>query len=77
MWVFPTSSACWVLFSYRRAQSVCNKENRREARKSSNLQQKNLLKNLLKNLPKNLPRNQPGTISAFCSKIDIFNVSLQ
>ena len=38
--IFPTSSACWVLFSYRRAQSVCSKEHRREARTSSNLQQK-------------------------------------
>ena len=38
--LFPTSSACWVLFSYRRAQSVCSKENRREAQTSSNLQQK-------------------------------------
>ena len=34
--LFPTSSAYWVLFSYRRAQSVCSKEDRREARKSSN-----------------------------------------
>ena len=40
--MFPTSSACWVLFSYWRAQSVCSKENRRQAWKSSNLHQENL-----------------------------------